>query len=213
MLYVPHEKQAVVFIDGQNLFNAAKRSFGYKFPNYDVAVLAEKVVTANGWRLAETRFYTGLPDATADPAKHAFWSAKTAAMKRQGLVAFTRPLRSRTVQTTDAAGQPKTETVWVEKGIDVRIAVDIISLAFRRVFDVAVVFSQDQDLSEVAHEIREIAAAQGRWIKMASAYPVGPSCSNIRGINGTDWIRIDRALYDTCIDATDYRPRSGSGSP
>jgi hypothetical protein len=28
-----------------------------------------------------------------------------------------------------------------------------------------------------------------------------------RGINGTDWIKIDRATYDACLDARDYRPK------
>jgi uncharacterized LabA/DUF88 family protein len=37
-----------------------------------------------------------------------------------------------------------------EKGIDVRLALDILLLGFRSEYDVAVVFSQDQDLSEVA---------------------------------------------------------------
>ncbi len=44
-----------------------------------------------------------------------------------------------------------------EKGIDVRMALDIISMAHRREYDVALVFSQDQDLSEAAQEIRAIA--------------------------------------------------------
>ena len=64
-----------------------------------------------------------------------------------------------------------------------------------------------QDLSEVAAEVRVISTEQARWIKMASAYPVSPAARNRRGINSTDWIHIDRALYDTCIDPRDYRPK------
>jgi uncharacterized LabA/DUF88 family protein len=207
VLYVPHEKRAVAFFDGQNLFYGAKHAFGYTFPNYDVAALADKVASVNGWRLVETRFYTGIPDVVADPSRHGFWASKTAAMRRQGIHAFTRPLRPRTVATTGPAGSVAPHTAWVEKGIDVRIAIDIISLAFRKVFDVAIVFSQDQDLSEVANEIRQIAAAQERWIKIVSAYPVGAGYSNARGINSTDWFRFDKAFYDTCIDPVDYRPK------
>ncbi|MCK4392611.1 hypothetical protein KAX17_06860 [Candidatus Bipolaricaulota bacterium] len=33
-----------------------------------------------------------------------------------------------------------------------------------------------------------------------------PAC-NPRGINKTDWIRIDRAIYDACLDPHDYRKR------
>ena len=44
----------------------------------------------------------------------------------------------------------------------VRVALDVIALAHRREYDVALVFSQDQDLSEVAEEIRTIAREQRR---------------------------------------------------
>ncbi len=92
-----------------------------------------------------------------------------------------------------------------EKGIDVRIAIDVIRLGYRREYDVALIFSQDQDLSEAADEIRLVAREQNRWIKVASAFPSGGS--NRRGIEHTDWIAIDRAAYDACLDPHDYRPR------
>ncbi len=67
------------------------------------------------------------------------------------------------------------------------------------------IFSQDQDLTEVADEVRAISRDQNRWIKIASAFPVSPTFQNQRGINGTDWIHIDRATYDSCLDPNDYR--------
>ena len=92
-----------------------------------------------------------------------------------------------------------------EKGIDVRLALDIVAAAYQGEADVLLVFSQDQDLSEVAMEIRQIARQQKRWIKMASAFPVSAASTNRRGINGTDWIKMDRVLYDSCLDRRDYR--------
>jgi hypothetical protein len=62
-------------------------------------------------------------------------------------------------------------------------------------------------LSEVAEEIRLIQREQRRWIKIASAYPYSPAVKQFRGIEKTDWIKIDRAMYDRCIDARDYRPK------
>jgi hypothetical protein len=59
-------------------------------------------------------------------------------------------------------------------------------MAHRRQFDVALILSQDQDLSEVAEEIRSIAREQGRWIKIASAFPVSPTDPNRRGIDKTE---------------------------
>lgn len=34
----PAVKRAAAFIDGQNLFCAAKEAFGYTFPNYDLGL-------------------------------------------------------------------------------------------------------------------------------------------------------------------------------
>ncbi len=41
---------------------------------------------------------------------------------------------------------------------------------------------------------------------MACAFPMSPASRNRRGINKTDWIPIDRATYDSCLDRRDYRP-------
>ena len=30
----------------------------------------------------------------------------------------------------------------------------------------------------------------------------------LTGVDKTDWIPIDRATYDACVDPRDYRPRS-----
>ncbi len=86
-------------------------------------------------------------------------------------------------------------------------------MAHRGDCDVALLFSQDQDLSEVAREIRAIAAEQRRWIKIASAYPAGRERPKNRGIDLTDWIPIDRATYEACLDPRDYRPRESGGPP
>ncbi|MBI4667731.1 MAG: hypothetical protein HY747_00880 [Elusimicrobia bacterium] len=71
----------------------------------------------------------------------------------------------------------------------------------------ALIFSQDQDLSEVADEVRDIAREQGRWIKVASAFPFSTSAKNKRGIDKTDWIKIEKSTYDQCLDARDYRQK------
>jgi hypothetical protein len=42
----PPVKRAVAFIDGQNLFHAAKRAFGYPYPNYDISKLAASPIEA-----------------------------------------------------------------------------------------------------------------------------------------------------------------------
>ena len=128
-------------------------------------------------------------------------------MGRQGVVVYSRPLRYRNRTVALPNGTQHSFLTGEEEGIDVRIALDVIALAHRRAHDVALVLSQDQDLSEVAEEIPTIAREQRRWIKIASAFPHSPASRNRRGINKTDWIRIDRKLYGRCLDHRDYRKR------
>jgi hypothetical protein len=94
-----------------------------------------------------------------------------------------------------------------EKGIDVKLAIDAVRLAHESAYDVALIFSQDQDFVEVATEIRRIAADQNRTVIVASAFPVSPNYKNNRGIDKTDWIPINKILYDQTIDTTNHRSR------
>jgi uncharacterized LabA/DUF88 family protein len=204
-------KRTVVFVDGQNLFHAARESFGYTYPNYDVLALARSICGRMGWDLLQVRFYTGVPDASDDAFWNEFWIHKLAMMGRQQIHAYSRALRYRNHRVKLPDGTEHTYMAGEEKGIDVRIALDVIRMAHLSVYDVALILSQDQDLSEVAKEIRAISREQGRWIKVASAFPSSPTSINRRGIEKTDWIRIDRATYDACIDRRDYRRKRPGG--
>ena len=81
----PVAKRTIAFIDGQNLFYAAKYAFGHGYPNYDPAELAKSICTAKGWNLTATYFYTGIPNQQDDPFWNHFWTAKLAAMGRRGV--------------------------------------------------------------------------------------------------------------------------------
>jgi uncharacterized LabA/DUF88 family protein len=203
---VPKPIRATAFFDGQNLFHSAKAAFGYKFPNYDPPALAKALCRAKGWQYSATRFYTGVPDVGDNAFWNHFWVAKGAQMGREGVHVFTRPLRYRNKEVRLPDGTTHTFLDGDEKGIDVRIALDVIRLAHQRTYDVAILFCRDQDLSELADEVRTISKEQGRWIKVASAYPVSPAV-RFRGIDKTEWCPIDRATYDACIDSRDYRPK------
>ncbi len=198
-------RRTVAFVDGQNLYHAARKAFGYSYPNYDAQALASAICARQGWSLVQTRFYTGLHDASENSFWHHFWTAKLAVMRGQGVEVYTRPLRYRNERVTLDDGTEKTLRIGEEKGIDVRIALDVVRLARDGGYDVAVIFSQDQDLSDVAIDVRAIAREQGRWIKLASAYPVGPGTLYRRGIDKTDWLQIDEPTYRVCLDPRDYR--------
>ena len=202
----PAIKYAVAFFDGQKLCQHAMAAFGHYHPNYDPIKLHKAVCDANGWLPNAVRFYTGVPDAIHEPMWAPTWSNRILAMKRAGIITTTRPIRYRTSEV-EVAGVRETVVTPQEKGIDVRIALDIVSRAITGQFNVAVIYSQDQDLSEVVEEVRGISIRENRWLKVVSAFPSGPNASSKRGINGTEWYKIDEAAYNACLDPRDYRPR------
>lgn len=203
----PSPQRTVAFFDGQNLFRSAQEAFQYHYPNYDPIALATRICQDRGWHLAQVRFYTGVPTPSQNEFWYRFWTAKLGTLGHRGVHVFSRNLRSRmkTIKLPD--GKKLKVPVTEEKGIDVRIAIDVMRMAHHQAYDVALIFSQDQDLSEVADEIRVIAKEQNRWMKVASAFPKGNNTTRTPGIQKTDWIPIDRETYDACLDPRDYRPK------
>jgi uncharacterized LabA/DUF88 family protein len=204
----------MAFIDGQNLYHHARAAFNCTHPNYDVQKLARAVCAAEpNWYVRQVYFYTGVHSPTGDPLWHHFWTHKLRAMKNAGVHVFKRDIRYRKRTHKLADGTELTFDVAEEKGIDVRIAIDVIRATLAGTLDVALLFTQDQDLSEVADEVRKIAELQGRTIQVCSAYPMSPTASNRRGVNSTHWMPFDQALYDSCIDPRDYRPKVAGATP
>ncbi len=148
-----------------------------------------------------------MPSAADKPFWNHFWTAKMAVMGTRGVHTFSRPLRYRNQTISLSDGTLAVTLVGQEKGVDVRMALDIVRFALEGIYEVALIFSQDQDLSEAVDDVKKISMLQNRWIKPACAFPTSPTVHKTRGINGTDWIRIDRVTYDACIDPNDYRPK------
>ena len=206
VLKEPSDKRAVAFLDGQNLYRHAKEAFGHHHPNYDPTKLAEAVCAEYGWRLTAVRFYTGTPSAAEAPMWHGYWTNRLLAMRRSGILVTARNIRYQVEHVPMPDGTLKRIATPHEKGIDVRLALDVIRLARQGQYDVAIIFSQDQDLAEVCQEVRDIAQTMQRWLKVACAFPSGPKASSTRGITGADWFPMDQTFYDACLDPRDYRP-------
>ncbi len=202
----PTIKRTIAYVDGQNLYRNVLSTFGCTHPNYDIEKLAQAVCIPRGWQLDHVYFYTGVPSATDNPRWNTFWTKKLAALGRNPKVTvYSRPLvyRDKTFQIPGFG--PYTVPVGEEKGIDVRLALDVLDAAHQNRFDVALIFSQDQDLSELVTLVQQVAHLQQRWIKIASAFPHNPTARNKRGIDRTEWCQIDQTTYHTCTDPRDYR--------
>ena len=202
----PKIKRAVAFFDGQNLYRHAKEAFGHTHPNYHPENLFKLLCKQEGWDCLEVRFYTGTPSASKNPMWHGYWANRLLSMKRSGIKVFSREIKYHSNVVTLDTGPTGIVETSLEKGIDIRIALDVVRCAVDNCADVIVIFSQDQDLSEVVNEVKHISQKQNRWIRVISAYPTGPRASTNRGINGAQWLSIDQTTYDSCLDPRDYRP-------
>jgi len=187
----PSVKRAIAFFDGQNLYHACKEAFDYHWPNFDPSKLSKKICKDRSLKLIQVRFYTGIISCEENPLWHHFWVAKLGYMNRKKVFTYSRQInRGR------------------EKGIDVRIALDMVRLARKNEYDVGIIFSQDQDLNEAVKEVKNISIEYKRWIKICSAFPSSPHSSRRRGISGAEPIPFEKSLYDSCIDHRDYRPKN-----
>ncbi len=201
----PSIKRTIAFFDGQNIFHAAREAFGYQSPNYEPQKLTSHICDSYNWKLEKIRFYTGVPKADENKKLHEFWSQKTRFLKQRGVEVFKHPLyyRYKEVECPNC-GEKIKKTVAKEKGVDIRIALDIVRLANENKYDVCLIFSQDMDFLEAVKEVKEISHQQERWIKIACAFPDSETLNYRRGIEQTDWIKINKSTYDECLDHRKY---------
>ena len=189
------------FIDGQNLFRSVKRCFNYYHPNYDPLILSQKIASSltceehpnTKCEITKVCFYTGVPQKKDNPFWNHIWSTKIRKLKNQGVHTFTKKIYY-------SGGEGR------EKGIDVRMALDIVRGYRKGNYDVAIIFSQDTDLEEAIEEVYDMRNEfNNRWVQLFCAFPY---ISNLCwGLNNTKWIKINKKLYDKCIDPRDYRPK------
>jgi uncharacterized LabA/DUF88 family protein len=145
----------VVFIDGQNLFHLARNAWAaatgvkrYTWPSYDVQKLSQELTDKVPERtLAEIRFYTGVPDLASKPFWHGFWTKKLRVLTNQGIIVYKGRINN---------GQ--------EKGVDVKLALDVVQLTHENRYDCAIVVSQDWDFGPAISLAKVIANNQSRTV-------------------------------------------------
>jgi uncharacterized LabA/DUF88 family protein len=199
-------ERVYAYIDGANLFNSAKRRFGYKEPNCDIAKLVRTIVALKPNRInAATYYYIGVPRQDHDQQRHDWWAKKLATIGKLGVKVVRRNLKARDlkIELSGVVHHKSSNLKLIEKGIDLRLGLDLVKHTTAQLFDVAMIFSQDGDLAEAVQDAYEIAAQQKRRIVVECCYPVD-GISPQYGINKAVAVEFDRILYDSCIDPTDY---------
>jgi hypothetical protein len=194
-------KRVVVFVDYQNVYRGARRTFGLddgpsvegQVSPLQAGLLLASLREPADRVLAGVRLYRGLPSNKFDPKGYGACMRQLAAWATDPRVlGITRPVNYRD------RDQPR------EKGIDVRLATDLVLMAARDEFDVAVLFSRDTDLLPAIEAVLEI---KGGGSCEVAAWTDGVKERGRLRIDGRPlWCHyLNEEHYRSVEDLTDYR--------
>lgn len=212
-------QRVIVFIDGQNLY----KSVWYRHRTRIHPILLGREL-AGDRDLVECRYYSGMHAPRENPAIHALASRRHRLMRDTGVTVVERQLRyhwdwviSDRLPRADQADEGSTREVTAErrrvareKGIDLALGLDAATAAAQGSCDAIVIVSRDHDLVEVASELTERAASEGRPRRVAVEVAiVGHRGSDHPGYDRTH--AIGAAMVDRCRDDFDYSKKLGRG--
>jgi uncharacterized LabA/DUF88 family protein len=157
---MPMRPRIAVFIDYQNCYGAARDAFhrpgaAARYGHFVPRLMAETLASKGGAShdLSFVGVYCGVANPERDSRTAAARQRQLAAWQRRGgVTAVTRQLRY-------PRGWPRERAL--EKGIDVKLAIDAIMLAVRREYDIGIIASCDSDLEPVAEALLELQKLEG----------------------------------------------------
>lgn len=142
-------ERVAVFIDGANLLHGIKQDFDRI--NIDFEPFVTKLV--NGRSLTRAYYYTALPDQARDPERYTKQQKFLNALQRK-------PYFSVVLGRLE----PRPGGFYVEKGVDISLAIDLLDLAYHNTYDTAVIVSGDGDFANAV----KIVQRMGKHIENAS---------------------------------------------
>lgn len=141
--------RVMIFIDGSNVYHSI-RDLHHR-TDIDYAKLANCL--AEGRDLQRTYFYNAMVDQTVDPKGYQDQQRFIAALK-------TLPYFELRLGYLIYRGTPPRP---LEKGVDVRLAVDMLTRAYGDQFDVAVLVSADNDFAHLVQAVKD----RGKHVEVA----------------------------------------------
>lgn len=192
--------RVAVFIDYQNVVMTAREAFPFAtasrhWTDIDPVKLGNLLVSRRiGGEsvLSAVRVYRGRPSPNRQPTLASINDAQADAWSRDRRVTVVRKMLR---YPKTAAFQPPQE-----KGIDVALAVDFISLAYQRAYDVGIIASHDTDLLpalERVVELRLAIAESAAWQGHCRLYASGER---------SNWCHVMRESdFRTVMDLRNYR--------
>ncbi|MEK7075846.1 MAG: NYN domain-containing protein [Patescibacteria group bacterium] len=138
--------RAIVFIDGNNFYNKLKELCGnekrYRLSDFDYAAFSKRLVKDD--ELVEVRYYLGALKRQGDDKTEKMYA------DQQRFFAKLQKLNVKIILGQIIQHPDKS---FHEKGVDVRIAVEMIRLARENRYDIAYLISSDTDLVPAVEEV------------------------------------------------------------
>jgi uncharacterized LabA/DUF88 family protein len=142
-------ENVVIFIDGANLLHGLSDDFDRI--DVDFELLAQKLVGDR--RLSRVYYYTALPNQNRDKERY------------QKSQKFLNALNKKPYfKVVLGRLETRPNGIYVEKGVDIALAVDMLDLAYHNIYDTAVIISGDGDFSKAV----EVVQRMGKHIENAS---------------------------------------------
>lgn len=146
--------RVAVFIDGSNLYFAVKDGLRRQ-DNVDVEKLSNKLVGSR--ELVRIYYYNAPPLPQEDPEVR---RAQQAFRDRLGYINYLQRRDGRLVQRTFKLECPKCKEAieykrHIQKGVDTRLAVDLVTLAVRDYYDIGILISGDGDFTDAVNFVKE----------------------------------------------------------
>ena len=210
----PKKLRIVVFVDGQNFYKDCEDFFGHGATHPHL--LGQEICHERFGPdriLQEVRYYTGIHAPRRDPAMNSYLQKRLSVMEKNGVTTFSRPLKYRDEYVEDKYNPGKIIKIpkGREKGVDVRIALDMVMVAIDGKYDIAALVSRDTDLNEAINDIYEIRENASRWMVVENVvcFPnidpdtgVRPPLKRLRLAQRP--IHIDQEIFNRIRDNTNY---------
>lgn len=211
----PPSLRVIVFVDGQNFYHDCCRIFGHG--NTHPHLLGRELCGEKfgvDRQLKQVRFYTGFHISERKPQMNASMMRRLEIMRANGVWTFSRSLKysKQWVKNNDNEGPEFVEIdKGREKGVDVRIALDLVMLAIINEYDLGILVSTDTDLDEAVREVLLLRSPLKRWLAIENAVCV-PESDPITGVRppykrlraASRLLHIDKELFLRIKDTTNY---------
>lgn len=201
-----------VFIDGQNITIGARYAFGHG--NMHPLLLGRAI--AGECELVEIRYATGIPDPEVDAKRHAPERRRHDLMVATDVVVLEKTLRYRwewRVQDRDlgdprdhqgevAKARVKSKNRGGEKGVDVWLALDALTMCTRSDIDKVVIATADSDLDMVPQHLRMMPGHENTQVVQAKVLRDDQEIRPNPAYDDT--IKISHKMFELARDDFDY---------